>query len=189
METDSPYYYDADDGPKTQGGPGTRRISGDAGKPSVLSRVFTGLSLSRRTSETADELKGPLGLNLLSDPAEPIVDFIFVHGLGGGSRKTWSKGPEPALFWPKEWLSREAEFKNVRAHSFGYDSDWIERRESVLDIQDFSKALLAALQGSPSVRRSPNVGISYKILSTSFTDHYCTASDRVNCAQHGRTCD
>lgn len=167
METESP--YDADDGPQPLASQGTRRLSEDAGRSSVLSRVFPRLSLSRRASETADELKGSFGLNLLSDPAEPIVDFVFVHGLGGGSRKTWSKGPDPALFWPKEWLSREEEFKNVRVHSFGYNSDWTERRESILDIQDFANALLAALQGSSSVRRSPNVGVSYLALTRRFS--------------------
>jgi hypothetical protein len=141
--------------------PPASRRSPSSGRSSVLSRAFTGLSLSRRSSETAEELRGPLGLTLLSGPAEPIVDFVFVHGLGGGSRKTWSKGPDPALFWPKEWLSRDPEFKNVRVHSFGYDSDWIERRDSVLDIHDFGKALLAAMQGSPFIRRSTNVGIPF----------------------------
>ncbi|KAH0566184.1 hypothetical protein GP486_000416 [Trichoglossum hirsutum] len=139
---------------RTPAGAGSRRPSS-----AVLSRVFTGLSLSRRTGETADEIKGPLGLNLLSAPAEPIVELVFVHGLGGGSRKTWSKGPDPAFFWPKEWLSRDPEFRNVRVHSFGYDSDWVERRESVLNIHDFGKALLAAMQGSPFIRRSSNLPI------------------------------
>jgi hypothetical protein len=136
-----------------------RPSAGPRRSPStVLSRVFTGLSLSRRASETADEIKGPFGLNLLSAPAEPIVEFVFVHGLGGGSRKTWSESTDPAFFWPKEWLPRDPEFRNVRVHSFGYDSDWVERRESVLNIHDFGKALLAAMQGSTFMRRSPKVG-------------------------------
>ena len=73
--------------------------------------MFTGLSISRQASETAEELRDPFGLNLLSGPAYPMVDLVFVHGLGGGSRKMWSKGPDLALFWPKEWLSRDIEFK------------------------------------------------------------------------------
>jgi hypothetical protein len=125
--------------------------------PTALSRVFSGLSISRRASESAEGIKGSLGLNLLFAPPEPIVDFVFVHGLGGGSRKTWSKGQDPTLFWPKEWLSRDPEFKQVRLHSFGYDADWAERRESILDIYGFGKNLLAALQSSPFIRRGSNV--------------------------------
>ena len=41
---------------------------------------------------------GPLGLNLLHSPPEPLIDFIFVHGLRGGSIKTWTKGGDPRLF-------------------------------------------------------------------------------------------
>ena len=128
-------------------------------RASTLSRVLTGLNLSRHTSETAEEIRGPFGLNLLSAPAEPLVDFVFIHGLGGGSRKTWSKTSDPASFWPKEWLPQDPEFQNVRIHSFGYDADWSSRKESVLDIHDFGKALLAALQGSPFIRRSPKASI------------------------------
>ena len=128
-------------------------------KASTLSRVLTGLNLSRHTSETAEEIRGPFGLNLLSAPAEPLVDFVFIHGLGGGSRKTWSKTSDPASFWPKEWLPQDPEFQHVRIHSFGYDADWSSRRESVLDIHDFAKGLLAALQGSPVIRRSAKASV------------------------------
>lgn len=59
-----------------------------------LERALSGLSSRQETFttesvtstiETATDLKGPLGLTLLYSPPEPLVDFIFVHGLGGGS--------------------------------------------------------------------------------------------------------
>ena len=111
----------------------------------------------RKENETAEEVRGPYGLSLLSAPADPTVDFIFVHGLRGGSRKTWSKTPDPAHFWPKEWLPRDHDFKHVRIHSFGYNSDWVERRDSVLDIHDFGRSLLAAIREAPMIRRSTDV--------------------------------
>ena len=103
---------------------------------SALARAFAGLFVSRQRNETTEDIRGPLGLgDPLSIPdQEPVADIIFIHGLGGGSRKTWSYGPEQSLFWPKEWLQRDSEFKDVRIHSFGYDSDWVERRSSPLDI-------------------------------------------------------
>ncbi|KAF5560596.1 nacht wd [Fusarium phyllophilum] len=77
-----------------------------------------------KTSTTSDEQskaeKGPLGLNLLYCPTEPEIDLIFVHGLGGNSRKTWSKSfADQSHFWPEDWLSQDPAFRNVRIHSYG----------------------------------------------------------------------
>lgn len=99
-----------------------------------------------------DDIKGPLGLTLLFDPSEPLIDLVFVHGLGGGSRKTWSKTGDPYHYWPKEWLSRDPEFKNVRIHSFGYNANWGDTAQSFLNIHDFGKSLLGALYDSPHIR-------------------------------------
>ncbi|KAK3176965.1 hypothetical protein OEA41_008291 [Lepraria neglecta] len=99
-----------------------------------------------------EDFKGPTGLSLLFEPSEPLVDLIFVHGLRGGSRKTWSKTNDPYHYWPKEWLPRDPEFKNVRIHSFGYNSDWGETKQSFLDIHDFGKSLLVAIYDSPHIR-------------------------------------
>ena len=101
------------------------------------------------TDDGVDDSKGPLGLNLLHSPSEPLVDLIFVHGLGGGSRKTWSKTSSVTLFWPQEWLPKDPAFKNVRVHSFGYNSDWIKGRENCLNIHHFGKSLLGEMNTSP----------------------------------------
>ncbi|KAJ5674161.1 hypothetical protein N7462_009600, partial [Penicillium macrosclerotiorum] len=119
----------------------------------ALARVFSGLSVKTQSDESPEEIRGPLGLNLLFDSAEPLADLIFVHGLGGGSRKTWVKNNDPQMYWPREWLSRDPEFKHVRVHTFGYHADWTERRESVLNIHDFANSLLAHLQASSIIRR------------------------------------
>ncbi|KAI0471722.1 Alpha/Beta hydrolase protein [Xylariaceae sp. FL0804] len=121
---------------------------------SFLERRLKRLSLARPDTKDGDDLKGPLGLNLLYSPSETIVDIVFVHGLGGGSRKTWSSSNDACQFWPKEWLPAEPGFKNVRIHSFGYNSNWRERKESVLNVLDFAQALLFDLQTSPDLRRN-----------------------------------
>ena len=54
---------------------------------------FLGLTFRHgkpNSNELDEDAKGSLGLSLLHDASDPIVDFVFVHGLGGGSRKTWS---------------------------------------------------------------------------------------------------
>ena len=96
---------------------------------------------------------GPVGLTLLHEPSEPLIDFIFVHGLGGGSRKTWSKSENPAHFWPKEWLPTEPRLKNVRIHTFGYNATWKEQAASPLTLHDFGQALLTDVQNSPLLGR------------------------------------
>ena len=106
------------------------------------------------TEDGVDNPSGLLGLNLLCSPSKPLVDFIFVHGLGGGSRKTWSKTSSIAHYWPQNWLSKDPAFKTVRVHSFGYDSDWIRGKDNCLDIHQFGKSLLGEMSISPSLSQA-----------------------------------
>lgn len=76
--------------------------------------------------------RGPLGLRLLHEASEPMVEVIFVHGLRGGSTKTWRKGEDPGLFWPKAFLPADPDFQNASIYSFGYDSDWGSAKRSIL---------------------------------------------------------
>lgn len=127
----------------------------------MLERSLAGLTSateSEKNVDSTDNIIGPYGLNLLYAPPVPLVDFIFVHGLRGGSRKTWSKTKDPLSYWPKEWLPRDPAFKNVRIHSFGYDSDWVDRKDSVLNIHDFGKSLLSEIMNSPEIMKDGDVG-------------------------------
>lgn len=122
------------------------------------SRSFLSRTLARRdgTGDADDDGKGPLGLNTLFDPTYPaIADLVFVHGLGGGSRSTWTKSDNPSLYWPKEWLPQDLAFQDVRIHSFGYNSNW--GSESILNVHDFAKALLGSLADCPLIPRGTNV--------------------------------
>ncbi|KAL9014036.1 MAG: hypothetical protein Q9173_001310 [Seirophora scorigena] len=131
-----------------------RNVSNVSTKGSFLERRLSILTTSRSTTEPGDQLRGPLGLNLLYEPPEPIVDFVFVHGLRGGSRKTWSASDDPSHFWPKEWLPTDPRFKHVRLHSYGYNADWGEKKGSVLNIHDFGRGLLGDIHTSPYIRNS-----------------------------------
>lgn len=84
-----------------------------------------------------------------------------MHGLKGGSRKTWSQSPNADEFWPKEWLPSEPGFENVRISSYGYNSDWAERKDNVLNVHDFAKGLLADLSNCPQLRGSKGVRGTY----------------------------
>ena len=121
--------------------------------PTRHSTYAAGASLFNRaatvTDDGVDDSKGPLGLNLLYSPSEPLIDFIFVHGLRGGSRKTWSKTSSITHYWPQEWLPKDPAFKNVRVHSFGYNSDWVKGKDNCLNIHHFGKSLLGEMSTSP----------------------------------------
>lgn len=113
------------------------------------------------SQSTGEVVKGTLGLTLLHEPPDPRIDFILIHGLGGGSRKTWSISQEEAMFWPKEWLPAEPGFEHVRIHSFGYNSDWMTRKESLLTVHDFGQALIADIYNSPHLQKSRETPIVF----------------------------
>ncbi|CAH0017931.1 unnamed protein product [Clonostachys rhizophaga] len=117
-----------------------------------LSRTLS--STSTTSGDQAEGVKGPLGLSLLYSPTAPEIDFIFVHGLGGNSRKTWSKSSLQSHFWPKEWLSKDPAFKNVRIHSYGYDSYYLKGKADCLNVHHIGKSFLAAISTSPCIVNS-----------------------------------
>ena len=121
---------------------------------SVKAGFFSRVATFRKSSDSGlEDTKGPLGLTTLHKPlGNVIADIIFVHGLGGGSRKTWSKNEDPALFWPGEWLPNDADFRNARVHTFGYDSNY--DKSSILNVHDFAKSLLEWVTNSPEIPRN-----------------------------------
>jgi hypothetical protein len=132
-------------------GPGT---NAPTKRPSLFKPRFR----STKKPETGlDEVRGPLGLRCLFATREPLIDVVFVHGLRGGSIKTFCKDDDPELFWPKRWLPLEPEFARASIHSFGYDSDWGSSRPSILTVHDFGRSLYEELQTSPLLRHDSKV--------------------------------
>ena len=88
---------------------------------------------------------GRLGLHVVHQPgAAPLLDIIFIHGLGGDSQRSWSKDPgDPKLFWPQHWLPYEPEIGRARILSFGYNASFLPGTpRSIYKISDFAKELL-----------------------------------------------
>ena len=128
-----------------------------------------------------DDRKGPLGLNLLHSPSEPLIDFTFVHGLGGGSRSTWSKTSSVSHSWPQEWLPKDPAFRTVRVHSFGYDSDWLKgKKDNRLTIGDVGESLLGYISTSPYIgdANTPIVLIGHSIGGLVIKKAYMLARQR-----------
>jgi hypothetical protein len=130
--------------------PSTTRLS----TSNIIPRIFQKV-LPLRPAQTDVDTPSPgfnhhgsLGLQTAFTPSDPSIEYVFIHGLGGGSTRTWCLKPEPSYFWPKEWLPRHPDFSNVRIHSFGYDSDWKSKGKSTVTAHDFGQALLLALRSS-----------------------------------------
>ena len=94
--------------------------------------------------KSQDRREDPQGLTVLYSPSgSRSADIVFVHGLGGSSRLTWSKNRDLDLCWPQHWLPKEAEISSSRIMTFGYNAHFsTSGPNSISSIADFAKALL-----------------------------------------------
>ena len=97
-----------------------------------------------RIVESGDADSDSHGLHTLSEPlsfsgADSVytVDIVFVHGLNGHWKRTWTH--ENGTFWPKDLLPHA--LPGARVFSYGYPSQ-IFANKSVAGIRDFAKHLL-----------------------------------------------
>ncbi|KAL8940309.1 MAG: hypothetical protein Q9216_002864 [Gyalolechia sp. 2 TL-2023] len=106
---------------------------------------------------------GPLGLNAIFTPkSSPKVDIVFIHGLGGASRKTWSKNGDPDLLWPQKFLPLERYICLSRIFTFGYNANFRSARKVSTSILDFAKDLLFDLKCAKGHEEEDlNIGKAY----------------------------
>ncbi|KAL1393537.1 hypothetical protein HDK64DRAFT_315026 [Phyllosticta capitalensis] len=84
-----------------------------------------------------------LGLQVVYQPQTPApLDIVFVHGLGGHSRKTWSKHHDVTRFWPGIWLPDDPEVGKARILTFGYNANFSSAQKGMTNITNFAKELL-----------------------------------------------
>jgi hypothetical protein len=103
----------------------------------------------REQRDSGDPNSDRLGLSVVHTPLDrPVgIDIIFVHGLGGTSRKTWSYNRDVTYFWPKEWLPAEPGLERARILSFGYNANFMSTAPAnFLNITDFAKDLLLQMK-------------------------------------------
>ena len=112
---------------------------------------------SRKNTETDP---GPLGLNIIYTPEKSHkVDIVFIHGLGGSSRKTWSKNEDPELFWPSKFLPLEPDVCLTRILTFGYNANFRAAGNVSTSVLDFAKDLLFDLKYAKDDRKEDlNIG-------------------------------
>jgi hypothetical protein len=100
---------------------------------------------SKRSTSRRGSIGDPLGLTLvnINNVQHPDGDIIFVHGVGGTSRRTWSYQRDPDYFWPP-WLSSEPELSRFRIFTYGYNAN-VKGSETVVNITDFARDLLVRM--------------------------------------------
>ncbi|KAL8906667.1 MAG: hypothetical protein Q9171_006190, partial [Xanthocarpia ochracea] len=129
-----------------QFGPSTSQpnVTEDDGSESSVSITTSSFQDPRKQSERDP---GPLGLNVVFTPKNSQkVDIVFVHGLGGTSRKTWSKNEDPELFWPLKFLPLEPYICLSRIFTFGYNANFRAAGNISTSVLDFAKDLLFDLK-------------------------------------------
>ena len=105
-------------------------------------------SIGEQTHRHEDAGPGPLGLKVVYAPEarKRKADIVFIHGLGGTSRFTWSKNKNPDLFWPVKFLPFDRDVSQARILSFGYNASFQRRGKGQVSISDFAKELLFDLK-------------------------------------------
>lgn len=126
---------------------------------------------SRRNREAEP---GPLGLNVVYTPANGHkADIVFIHGLGGTSRLTWSKNKNPELFWPLTFLPLEPDLCLARILTFGYNANFLKSGNVGTSVLDFAKGLLFDLKyAKDDVKEDLNMGNvsgSFQIVDQKYT--------------------
>jgi pimeloyl-ACP methyl ester carboxylesterase len=134
-------------------------LAADDDNASVISRAESRNSLSvgstfsvpdrRREPSPGGQLaeSGPLGLNVVYTPDNGHkVDIIFIHGLGGTSKWTWSKHRNSELFWPLTFLPLEQDLCLARILTFGYNASFQKAGNASISLLDFAKDLLFDLK-------------------------------------------
>ena len=104
-------------------------------------------------STSIPPIKGLFGLYVLHQPRIVVleetkaVDLVFVHGLGGSAKETWTHANTNG-FWPS-WLHEDTRFDYVRISTFGYNANFknVLAPQNALGIADFAEQLLDSLDG------------------------------------------
>lgn len=113
----------------------------------------------------------------VSSPNSPAADVIFLHGLMGGARATWTA--TNGFLWPTA-LARD--FGDVRVLSVSYSASWSRWGKGAMTIRDYAKSIADLLvlhgvgNGRPVVFVCHSLGglvakeILYQAATTSLGD-------------------
>jgi hypothetical protein len=72
-------------------------------------------------------------------------NVIFVHGLGGDLRGTWTSSPSPGAVWPR-WLAEDVE--GLAVWSIGYEAPMSNWRGSAMELSDRAQCAQSSSSGT-----------------------------------------
>ncbi|KAF2791859.1 hypothetical protein K505DRAFT_308700 [Melanomma pulvis-pyrius CBS 109.77] len=104
------------------------------------------------------------GLMEVYEGETPAVDIVFLHGLRGDVKETWSKGP---CLWPRDLLATD--LPNSRILLYGYDSSithWDQSTVAQTDLRSDAEdmcAKLAAKRASTDSNDRPIILIAHSL--------------------------
>ena len=111
---------------------------------------------SQAATLALEEQVNRYGLTQVYAPADgSIVDVVFVHGLNGHPRDTWTSDKEK-VFWPAQLLPSIIEEEKARILVYGYDADTISFAggASKDKIHNHAEHLVAALCANRRIRKA-----------------------------------
>ena len=117
----------------------------------------------------------------------PLADYwcsiVFVHGLCGHRRETWTKD---GVCWPRELLLKEEALSHVRVLAFGYDANIVNLNgsTSLNTLFEHSINLLNALSRE---RRQDAVSLFIFRVPVRIHIHLARSSFNLSCALARRT--
>ena len=132
--------------------PANSPVSSRERSPGGRSQYSVSNSITRQFTSPLDvssqEGQDPLGLKVIHRPlGDRRVDIVFVHGLGGSSRMTWSKNRNLDFFWPLKFLPFEQDINEARISTFGYNANFRPGSgKNKMSVLDFAKDLLYDLK-------------------------------------------
>ena len=129
--------------------------------------------IDRPISPNTSSVDNPLGLTLIYSPPTPVYDLLFVHGLGGTSRETWSYERDPKNFWPP-WLADDIKLSSCRTFTFGYNAAFAGQYNSS-GILDFAKDLLFRMKTFSGESRADGPQIGKVLSQPSFARGLCSS--------------
>ncbi|KAK9424355.1 putative DUF676 domain-containing protein [Seiridium unicorne] len=140
-----------------------------------------------------DDSRGRRGLSLLHVTHRPFVHLILIHGLGGGSIKTWSKEGNPLAYWPKAWLPQEVGMQHANIYAYGYESGSLlgGSTDPALNIATLWESLLNDLKTTTELdgKETPLILIGHSLGGLVMKKAYILARDRSTSATNGQHLD
>lgn len=144
------------------------------------------------SQEPLEDNAGSIGLNVIYTPENGHkADIVFVHGLGGTSRHTWSKHKSTKLFWPLTFLPLEPDLCLARIFTFGYNANFRKAGNISASILDFAKELLFDLKYGQDADKNDlgmgNVSSDALLKQTSHANEEFQGAPNFRSPQYGWT--